>query len=164
MARTEIVHDDACLRLGVCRNLVVNAWLESPTGIHAKAMGKAILDTATRSRMNFGVLNAIVAGTPRFTDDFRDEIVKVLRDPRVQGSGSAHIVTLGGFGGVAVRAFLSTVLLLGRSASPNKVFSDPRAAAVWLAPLLSTGGERWTSEEILTAYAEVARVPVTKAG
>jgi hypothetical protein len=62
-------------------------------------------------------------------------------------------------GGVAARAFLSTVLLLGRSPSPNKVFREPADAAAWLAPLATTAREAWTPDQILAAFAEVARAP-----
>ena len=160
MAQTETLHASACLRLGVCRNLVLTAWLDAPEGAHARAMGSAILGVSSRYGLDFGILDTIISGTPRFTDEFRDENVKIMRDSRMQGHGAAHVVTLGGLGGVAVRAFLSTVFLLGRSASPNRVFGEPHAAATWLAPVVSTGREKWTAPEILAAYAEVMRKPI----
>jgi len=157
MARTEIVHDDPCLRMGVCRNLLVTAWLDAPDGSQARAMGKAILSLSGKYGSGFGVLNSIVSGTPRISDEFRAEILKIMRDPRLQGAGGAHVITLEGLGGVAIRAFLNTVLLLGRSPSPNKVFGDPKDGAAWLAPLATTAREAWTADQILAAFGEVAR-------
>ena len=119
MAQTETLHASACLRLGVCRNLVLTAWLDAPEGAHARAMGSAILGVSSRYGLDFGILDTIISGTPRFTDEFRDEIVKIVRDSRMQGHGAAHVVTLGGLGGVAVRAFLSTVFLLGDPLRPT---------------------------------------------
>jgi hypothetical protein len=159
MARTEIVHDDPCLRMGVFRNLLVTAWIDAPDRSHARAMGHAIHTLVARYTGGFAVLNTIVSGTPRISDEFRAEILTIMRDPRVQGRGGAHLITLDGLGGVAARAFLSTVLLLGRSPSPNKVFEEPTHAAAWLAPLATTAREAWTPDQILVAFAEVARAP-----
>ena len=159
MSRTELLHDDSCLRLGVCRNVVITAWLDAPAVAHARAMGRAILSVSNRYGQDFGVLNTIVGGTPHIADDFRAEIVRIVRDDRLRGHGAAHVVAIGGLGGVAIRAFLSTVFLVGRASSPNKVFSDPRAGATWFAPMLSAGREKWTVDAMLRAFEEVARAP-----
>jgi hypothetical protein len=159
MARPEIVHDDPCLRMGVFRNLLVIAWIDAPDRSHARAMGQALNTLIGRYATGFAVLNTIVSGAPRISDEFRAEILTIMRDPRLQGRGAAHLITLDGLGGVAARAFLSTVLLLGRSPSPNKVFGEPMHAAAWLAPLATTAREAWTADQVLAAFVEVARTP-----
>lgn len=159
MARTEIVHDDGVLRVGACRNLLIPTWYGSPEGTHIRAFGRAILSVSNRYAGDVGVFDMIASGTPRFTDLVRDELVKLLRDPRTQGRGSAHVVLLSGLSGVATRSFLSTALLLSRSSVPTKVFGETRAAAAWLAPILSKGKEAWTAEQILAAHAEIEKKP-----
>jgi len=158
MGITDIVHDDHVLRLGLCRNVVIPAWFNPPTVAHVRAMGRAIDNLARRHGPDFGMFDVIVEGTPKFSDDVRHELGKLVADPKSQGHGAAHVLVLPGFAGVAVRAFLSTIFLVSRGASPNKVFAELRAGAAWLAPRLSTGREAWTTDEILAAQAEVTRL------
>jgi hypothetical protein len=158
MARTEILHDDASLRLGVCKNLVIPVWSDTPNVTHIRALGRAIQGACNRYRQDIGVFDLVAAGTPNFSDEVRNELVKIVRDPHLQGRGTAHVIMLPGLPGIATRAFLSTVFLLARSVTPTKVFADARAASAWLVPLLSQGGrEAWTVEEMLAAVAELTR-------
>ena len=66
---------------------------------------------------------------------------------------------LGGFAGIATKAFMSTLFLVGRGTKSNKVFGDLRSAARWLAPRLSAGKERWTEDEILAEEEALGRAP-----
>jgi hypothetical protein len=123
-------------------------------------MARAVFGNANRYRRDCGVLNLLLDGRPNFRDDVREELVKLMRDPRVQGKGAAHVILVPGLAGSAARAFISTLFLLSRSPSPNKVFAQLEAGATWLAPLLSTGREVWSPEDILAVHAEIARRPV----
>ena len=153
----QILHDDAILRLAVSRNVVFMVWLNAPEPGQVRAMGRALGTIATRYASDFGIFVVAEAGTPNFGDEIRGELAKLVRDPRLQGSGAAYAILVNGFAGVATRAFLSTIFLVARGASPNKVFSDVPAAAAWLAPRVSQGRERWTSTELLEGIASVSR-------
>jgi hypothetical protein len=156
MAHVEIVHSDPILRMGVSGNLIVTAWCDAPRVSQVRAMSRALLGVSNRYKQAFGMLNTIVSGTPRFSDDVRQELVKIMRDERLQGRGAAHVIVLGGLAGAASRAFLSTVFLLGRSSSPNRVFSEPREGAAWLVDRLAGTPHPLVEGEILAAYGEVA--------
>ncbi len=155
MPRTEIVFEDATLRICSSRNLVVSAWSSTPEPDHLRTLNRALHAQDGKYREHRALLDLVVTGTPRFTDKVRDELVRLLRDPRAQGKGTAHVVTVGGLAGATVRAFLSTVMLLARPEAPNKVFGEVAPAANWLVPLLTTGGEAWTTANVLAVVADV---------
>ena len=75
---------------------------------------------------------------------------------KLLAQGAAHVILASGFTGTAVRAFMSTVILLGRPAVPNKVFSEPSAAAAWHLPLLAQGTEAWTAAEYAALVQQLA--------
>jgi hypothetical protein len=163
MARTEIVHADDVLRLGVSRNLLVCAWSSAPDLEHVRSLTRAVHALGNRYHDHRAILDLVVTGTPRFSDGVRDELVRFLRDPRQQGQGGAHVVAIGGIAGTTVRAFLSTVMLLARPTMPHKVFGDISSAATWLVPRLTTGTEAWTAAAVLTVAAEVTGAETTRA-
>ncbi len=82
--------------------------------------------------------------------------MRVLRDPRFQGRGSAHVLELGGLAGVTTRAFLSTAILVARPTAAHKVFGDVEAGVAWLAPRISSGAHVWSPAEIVQAQAQIA--------
>jgi hypothetical protein len=155
MAETEIVHEDSTLRIGVTRNLVAFAWSAAPEATHVRSLTRALQAVIGKHGSNHAALDIVLSGAPRFSDEVRSEMVKLIRDPRIQGQGSAHVVEVAGLSGTAVRAFLSTVLLMGRPAAPHKVFGSLGAGAAWLASVLSKVGQAWTTAEILKAAAAV---------
>jgi hypothetical protein len=155
MPRTEKVHEDATLRMGRLKNLLVFAWFGPPEVVHVRALGRELQALSTRYRGEIAALDLLVSGTPSFKDEARDELVRLLRDPRKEGRGAAHVVEVGGLAGAAVRAFLSTVLLLARPARPNKVFADITPAATWLLPHLWRAGEAWSVADVVAAAEEV---------
>jgi hypothetical protein len=164
MAQTDIVHDDSALRIGVTRNLVVSVWTAAPDAAHVKSLSRALSAVSSKNGGRYGFMSLVISGTPRFSDAMREEMVKLLKEPKLQAVGNAHIVNVPGLAGTAVRTFLSTVLLLARPPAPHKVFATPAEGAAWLAPLLakeSKDGQPWTATEIVAA-ATVVTTP--KAG
>ncbi len=159
MSRAEIVHEDETLRLGVCRNLLIIAWLSAPEVAQLRAITRARSALATKHKADVGTINVIVSGfLPRFTDQIREEVVAMLKEARLQGLGSAHVVIPDGLVGVTTRSFLSTAILVSRTSTPTRVFSELGPAAAWLAPLLAVGSVHWSPAEILAAQSEVSRV------
>jgi hypothetical protein len=151
MAQTDIVHDDGTLRVGVTKNLVTFAWTAAPDVAHVKSLSRNLHTVAGKHGQRFATMNVAVSGAPRFSDEMRAELVKLLKDPKIQGVGSAYVVDLPGLAGTAVRTFLSTVLLVARPGAPHKVFGKLAEGAAWLAPLLSKEGQPWTPADIVTA-------------
>ncbi len=159
VSRPDIFLVDGTIRLGVSRNLVLITWRDAPLAVHAHAMRRALVAAAQRYPADFGVFNVVAAGTPNFKDEVRSEMAKIVADPVLQGHGAAHAVLLDGFAGIATKAFMSTLFLIGRGTKSNKVFGDLRSAAAWLAPRLSAGKERWTEDDILAADDALGRAP-----
>jgi hypothetical protein len=155
--RTEIVHEAARVRIGTSRNLFVAAWYDAPEVEDLRAGLRAGVALAGKRRGDAVHLHVALSGTPRFGDDVRAELVRSLRDPRVQAQATAFSVELAGLAGAATRAFLSTALLLSRTDTPHKVFGDRRAAAAWMVPALTKGGEAWSADDVLEVAAEVVK-------
>lgn len=159
MPQTEIVHQDDTLRIGVSRNLIVSAWSNSPEPDHIRILHRALHSISGKHRSQHAMLDLVTSGTPRFSDTIREELVKVIRDPRLGGKGTAHVVAIAGIGGTTVRTFLSTILLVARPVAPNKVFADIAPAAAWLAPLASTEQESWNTADIIAVATEITGRP-----
>jgi len=153
----EVHFDDGSLRLWSSKELLVAGWFEAPTIEEMREVGKAGRLLAARYPKGAALANVIVSGTPRFSDEVRDEAITIAKG-RTFRKGSCHVVLVGGLGGAAARAFMSMVLLvgmkaLGRNAAPSKVFGEIPDAAHWLAPVL---GEGWTSREIAEVFREIS--------
>ena len=151
----QTIHQEATFRLCVSENLLVAVWTEAPELEQMRAFGRALRALLSKHGRRTGSINLILSGTPRFTDTVRAEAVRLMKDPRLQSSCTAHIVLVGGLAGAAARAFLSTVVLLGRPATPSKVFGETRTAAIWLAPLLSQAGGAWSIDQLVELLASI---------
>jgi hypothetical protein len=160
MRQPSIVYEDARGRLGTHKNLVVCVWVEVPTADHVRRGMRATFDVARIYGKDFGFLNVMTGGKPAFDDAMREAYVKMMGDPQLQGRGFAHVIPAGGgLGSVAARAFVAGGALLARATAPHKAFAKTRAAAEWLAPLLSQGREAWTAEQILDVRLAVGKRP-----
>lgn len=147
-----IERDDGVLRLGVDRNLMVVGWTDSPEADHLRALGAAAQKLARSYPKGSALLDVLIRGTPKFHDRVREETVKVIHDPGNFTLGVGHLILVEGLAGAAIRAFLSTAMLMGRGHRPRKVFADPRDAAAWLARNLSLGSETWTADAVHAAH------------
>lgn len=154
MAELETVHTDATLRIVTARNVQVNVWSNAPTLEQMRVFGRVGAALARQHARGSALINVIVGGTPSFSEPVRDETVKLMKQAELYNLGSAHIILVSGFTGTAVRAFMSTAILLGRPHRPNKVFGEPEAAAAWLAPLLAPGAEPWSQAKIAALVAQ----------
>ena len=150
MAALEIVRTDPKFRIAYLRNVQVNVLRDAPTVEQMRAFARSGSTLGRRHERGAGLLNVVTGdGTPSFSEEVRHETVQLMKTPGMFTLGSAHIILFDGFKGTAVRAFMSTVMLLGRPPSPNKVFGDAEAAAAWLAPLLAKGAEAWSPAELV---------------
>lgn len=158
MTDLEVIHSDAALSVVIARNVQVNTWTDAPTVEHLRMLSRTSTALSRKNPRGAALINLMVRGTPSFTQEVRDETVKALKQNYFR-LGTAHIILLGGFSGTAVRAFMSTATLIARPQDPHKVFSEPEAAAAWLAPLLLQGAEAWSPVALVTLVKQsLARV------
>ena len=156
MPALEAVHADATFRVFTSRNIQVNIWADAPNVSQMRVFGRLGAAHARRHPQGIGLINLITNGTPSFSEEVRDATVKLMKEPDMFRLGAAHLVLLDGFKGTAVRAFLSTVMLIGRPPMPNKVFGDAESAASWMLPQLARGAEAWSRLEIVQLIQEAS--------
>ncbi len=157
MAELETVHADSTLRIVTSRNVQVNVWSNAPTVEQMRAHGRAGTAHARRHLRGTGLLNIVVGGTPSFSEPGRVETVKIMKQADLFSLGSAQIILAGGLAGTAVRAFMSTVILLGQPVRPTRVFSESETAVAWIAPLLTRGAEPWSRAELAALVAQLVK-------
>jgi hypothetical protein len=149
----EIVHEEGMLRIARFRNIQINVWTDAPDVQQMRAFSRHAQTFGHVRGKDTALLNAVIRGTPRFSEGVRDEVVKAMRLRGVFRLGAAHLIAVGGFAGTATRAFLSTAILVGRPKTPSRVFSEPDEACEWVAAhAASAPGEAWDKGELLSAY------------
>jgi hypothetical protein len=152
MSRLSIVYEDDRAILAKARNVGLVGWREAPTPEligHWHRLGRALAKEHAKS----ACIDIVLRGTPRFSDAMRREAERLASDASIFPLGFAHIVLAPGLAGTAVRAFISTVLLVTRPPAPARVFADARGAATWLVPRLAETG--WTEPAIVDASNEL---------
>jgi hypothetical protein len=153
MPTLRAVHEDRTLRLVTCESLVIAVWSDAPDLPQMRALGAALRTQARAFPRANALMNVVVRGTPNFSEPVRKEALRLARDPSLAGVGSAHLILMGGLTGVATRAFLSTVALVGTTrATPVKVFSEAAATAEWLADRLATTERPLSRDDILALH------------
>lgn len=150
--------EDEVLHLVSARNFLVGVWFNAPVVDHIRQLSERVRVMRVMHPRGHGYANLIVSGIPRFTADVRAAVTDLVKDEELNDLGAAHIILTDGMVGSAVRAFLSTALLLGRPTTPTKVFADLDPAIEWLTPLLRTRAEpAWTEDEVRRVL-ETARI------
>lgn len=149
MARLELVHDDGTMRQWYCRNVQIVAWFDAPTLEQMHAYGRAASALSMRFDRKSALMNIIAGGTvPRFSSEVREAAATYTREGAHQ-IGAAHILLLSGLLGSSVRAFLSTMMLLGRPPNPTKVFGDLDTASLWMARnLTERSPQAWMADDL----------------
>ena len=144
----EIVHEDATMRQVYCRNVQIAAWYDAPSLEQMHTYGRCAKVLSKRYGGKSALMNVVVKGVPRFSSEVREAASEYTREGAHQ-IGAAHVILVGGLLGSSVRAFLSTVMLLGRPPNPTKVFGDLDGAARWMAKsLCARSPEAWDAEEL----------------
>lgn len=150
MGGNEILHEDQTLRVATRKNLGISVWTGAPEVGQIRAMYR-ITERLTKAWPDgAALLSVIVRGTPSFSEQMRGELVKSLKTNRPL-VGSAHLILAQGFAGTATRAFMSTVILLARPPTPNRVFGAEDEALAWLQDQLRSTKAQWAPGELRTA-------------
>lgn len=151
MIDTAVVHSDESLRIVTARNLFVVVWWDAPTVEQLRSLARMAEAHRRDHPRGTAMLNVIRGGMPSFDQKMREEAQRLTRDGHFD-LAVAHLVLLGGLVGAAVRAFLSTIVLLGRPKEPTQVFAEEGKALSWLAPQLARGPSLWARDDVQATF------------
>ncbi len=138
---------DHILRMTQERNCVLAAWYDAPTVPQLREFARAGKEIR-RTYDQLALFNVVLSGKPSFSQEVREETARMTRSESIFNLATAHLVLVEGLAGAATRAFLSTMVLVGRPRTPTKVFADREGAAAWIHGFCREGKERWTREEL----------------
>lgn len=152
----QILARDGTLSLIAVRNVLFAVWREAPTLRHLEKLFEQTQATRSQWPKGGALVDLILTGTPRFSNEVRKEAVRQFRaEPR--DLCSAHVILLRGLSGVAVRAFFNGVIMLARPVAPAGVFSSQDEAAKWMMPHMARGTPSWTCSELQRAMTNAVR-------
>ncbi|MFW6067895.1 MAG: hypothetical protein ACOC97_06130 [Myxococcota bacterium] len=156
MAALRTLYEDDTLRVVVEGNMAVAVWTGAPSVDQLRRLHGGLNVLRSENPDGGAFMNVVVGGTPRFSNEVREEAARITQDTGPTDRGTAHVVLIEGMAGAAVRAFIGTMTLMGRPKIPTKTFGDLTSAADWLlARLEGIPGTAW-SRESLIALAERA--------
>jgi hypothetical protein len=145
---TEIAFENAIARISTHENVLVLRWADAPRGVGELREFEKIGRKLTSAHDKKAILaSVIVSGTPKFSQEARDEVTRLTRTPMFH-LGTAQIILVGGLAGVAVRAFLSTSVLVARPSTPTKVFAQLDPGIDWIEGRLREGPVSWTRGDL----------------
>ena len=150
----EIAHEEGIFRITKERNVAVAAWRDAPSVQQMRAFERVGLAMSKAHPKGTALFNVVLSGTPNFSTELRDETTRISARNDMFKLATAHLVLVEGFVGVAVRAFLTTSVLLAKTPTPTKVFSSKELAADWVHGLLEPSGEKWTRDQLLALVAK----------
>lgn len=159
VARLELLHEDATLRIAGHRSVMLAGWWDAPTGAQMAVLRRCSEQFQDRHPEGAGFWDAIVSGTPAFTAEVREEAAALSARDDLFACGTAHVILIEGFRGTATRMFLSTVTLLGRPKNPARVFGEAAPAAEWLADGLAPVDPTLDQGCLLELHAELCDRP-----
>jgi hypothetical protein len=88
-------HDDVLVML-TRRNLLALAWYDAPRPGHLLAVLRVVEDLH-RAHGKYGLLDAVVRGTPNFPEQVREEGRQLIAATAGRGGVTAHIIEVEGF-------------------------------------------------------------------
>lgn len=154
----DVLHEDATLRVWALREVVAVAWFEAPTAEQLRALQRIAKQRLLKHPRGLWLYQIVVRGTPRFTDEVREEVDRITRELTFS-LGSVHVILAPGLAGAAARAFLSTALLVRKNSLPAKVFGDFDGAAAWMVRELGAGWQAPELVELGRAVIDGGRAP-----
>lgn len=148
----ETRYRDEVLHLFASGPLMVAAWWDAPTRSQLPELAEAHDEQRRRYGDGAAIANLVVASSPRLPSELRECAGALAQLPEQGGAAMAHVVLFGGLPGMAVRAFFSAMVMLGRSRVPTRVFADRQEAAAWLAAMLRHRDGTWTPARVERAF------------
>src|SRR5690242_9085012 len=80
MAEVDLLYRDATLRLGAHENVILAVWSDVPTLPQLRELGSAGRTRKKTHRQGVAFFDVVLGGTPRFTDEVRNEVKKQLEE------------------------------------------------------------------------------------
>jgi hypothetical protein len=155
-----VAFENATARVAYDRNVAVTAWFDAPrVPLELREMEKMGRKLSSQYKDGTALFNVIVSGTPSFSEEVRKEVTRISADDTLYALGSAHVMLVEGFVASAVRAFMSTALMLSRTKTPNKVFANLDDAATWLKSQLDKGPVVWTPGDLVALMRQTITKP-----
>lgn len=142
-----VLHMDETMRMAHLGCVVAAVWLDAPTLPQMQTFASHSRRVSKREDGSF-LFNLVVDGTPSFDSRVREEANKLTLEG-VNRRGAAHVILVEGFRGAAVRAFLSSLLMINKPKTPTKVVGDVPSATGFACECL--GGGRVESDSRLLA-------------
>jgi hypothetical protein len=157
----EIAFSDSSLRVATVDNLELASWFDAPELRHMHTIDRVYKRMKRRVQGGCGFVNVVVDGVPKFSAEVREEAAKQTAEVDDRDIATAHLILVDGMVGSAVRAFMSTTILIGRPPHPTKVFGDIPTTARWLAIQLGKNEHYAWPEERLVEVLEKAAEPLS---
>ncbi len=140
---------EGTLRITQQRNVAVAAWRDAPTVAQFRVFEREGRAMTRRYPKGAALFNVVLSGKPDFSSEVRAETARINGLGDIFVLGAAHVILVTGLVGAAVRAYLSTSMLVTRPVTPTKVFGEKRPAAEWLLERLTTSGETWSVDQLV---------------
>ncbi len=157
----EVEFSDECLRVATVDNLEIATWFNAPELEHMRTIDRVYKGVRRRTTGGCAFANVIVEGVPRFSAEVREEAARQTADVDERDIATAHVILVDGMVGSAVRAFMSTTILIGRPPHPTKVFADIPSTVSWLAIHLGKNERYSWPEERLREVLQRAAAPMS---
>jgi hypothetical protein len=133
-----IVYSEHKLRIAHLEDLLILRWMDSPGVTQFEAALTTARKAAGRERLGlFSVVDA-PGKRPHLTADDAAAGKRMSEGFQNVTKAVAHVIRMDGFVGASARMIISTLILVRRSGSPNKVFGQMDDAQTWLAPFLAS--------------------------
>jgi hypothetical protein len=138
LARPAVVFADEKLRIASYEDLLVLRWMDSPGVVHFEAALRTARKAAERGRLGLLSVADAPSKRPHLTVEEAAAGKRMSEGFQNVTKAVAHVILMDGFVGASARMIISTLILVRRSGSPNKVFSTLEEGQRWLAPFLSS--------------------------
>lgn len=156
--QAKICHSDEDLYIVGAGQLLMAVWSVAPEMSHMKVLAQAGDRHRSSLRGEKQVfVNVVLDGTPNFSEEVRAEATRHSQRYAPFRAAAAHVICIKGFRGIAVRSFMSTMILLARPVTPAKVFDSMDSASNWLLTYLQPR-ESWSRESLILLYQSAYRV------
>ena len=142
-----VLHRDPTFVVCARGPLLATLWWDAPTMPQMMAFERHAAAHTKSSGGATALAQFVVDGIPRFANDVRRQAEHLTRE--YFDVGIAHVIEMEGLKGAAVRAFLSSLILISRDSKPVKVFSKAEDAATWIATQLRAVDASWTTEDVI---------------
>jgi hypothetical protein len=136
----ETIEDNESFRVGLAGDLVVFYHFAPMTAVTVEQV-RQVFDRMVATKSRFANLVVMQEGLPAPSSEFRDGMIRVVRERADHVAGLALIIQGKGFGAAALRAALAGMTLLARTRYPIKAFATVSEGTRWLSGILQISSD-----------------------